>query len=115
MLRASCQISLVLSAGCQAAKPLGSLGVRGQLWVADLPQKSREKPSARPICPAQHQAQQSLQDERLRCASGCHLPAAQPNLSSAPRLPESSQQHQHRQLALQTISSLMPVSAPVPT
>lgn len=31
MLRASCQASLVLPAGCQAAKPLGTLSAWGQL------------------------------------------------------------------------------------
>lgn len=63
MPRASCQTSLVLSAGCQVAKPLGrdlvprDSWVLCQLWVADLARKGREKLSALPICSAQHHVQ----------------------------------------------------------
>lgn len=107
MLRAPCQASLALPAGCQAAKPLGRLSAWDsralcQLWAPDPAQKGREKLSALPICSVQHPVQLGWQRK------GRALPAAatfllQPKLGSAPRLPESQQR---RQFALQGISSL---------
>lgn len=59
MLRAPCQISLVLSAGCQAAEPLGILSARGQpgalpplgAWPGSKGQRETEC-TAHLFCPA---------------------------------------------------------------